>query len=171
MSGIGRRWLQVDSNNCNVPEKQPGAMKSSFWPCLSELIESPGQSTFLRYSEDISRITWWFERRKYKPKVVIQSKNLVNPNQYFVRLFRSQMPRFLTKDAFYLGPLTKSTENRWYAPYAIGCNTLHNTISRICTAAGFRAFKNQSLPLGHISNSSLSSWCELTAHHWKDRSS
>ena len=121
-----------------------------FDPAQVELIESPGQRAYLRYTEDISKNNpGGLKGRKYKPKVVIQHENLDNPDRCFVRLFRlyqSKCPDSRPKDAFYLRPLAKPTENCWYAPRAIGHHTLHNTVSRICTAAGIRGFKtNHSL--------------------------
>ena len=131
-----------------------------------ELIESPGQRAYLRYTEDISKNNpgglkgrkynpryteediskknpGGFKGRKYNPKVIVQHENLDNLDRCFVRLFRlyqSNCPDSQPKDAFYLRPLAKPTENCWYAPRAIGHHTPHNTVSRICTAAGIRGF-------------------------------
>ena len=121
-----------------------------FDPAQVELIESPGKRAYLRYTENISKNNpGGLKGRKYKPKVVIQHENLDNPDRCFVRLFRlyqSKCPDSRPKDAFYLRPLAKPTENCWYAPCAIGHHTLHNTVSRICTAASIRGFKtNHSL--------------------------
>ena len=121
-----------------------------FDPAQVELIESPGQRAYLRYTEDFSKNNPGdLKGRKYKPKVVIQHENLDNPDRCFVRLFRlylSKCPDSRPKDAFYLRPLAKPKGNCWYAPHAIGHHTLHNTVSRICTTAGIRVFKtNHSL--------------------------
>ena len=55
-----------------------------FDPGQVELIERPGQRTYLRYTEDISKNNpGGLKGRKYKPKVVIQQEN---PCRCFVRL-------------------------------------------------------------------------------------
>ena len=171
MSGIGRRWLQVDSNNCNVPW-EAARSNETFILTLLKWVDRKSRTEHIpqvqrRHLEN-NLVVW---RKKIQTKGSNSVQKFSESKSVLFRSYQSKCPDSWPKDAFYLGPLTKSTENCWYAPHAIGCDTLHNTISRVCTATGFRAFINQSLPLGHVSNWSLSSWCELTTHHAKDRSS
>ena len=61
--------------------------------------------------------------RKLKLNIVIHHENPEDPSRCFVRLFKlyqSKCPHSQPKDAFYLQPLKKLTENCWYSPRPIG---------------------------------------------------
>ena len=119
-------------------------------PPQIELVEHPGERAYLQYREDISKNNpGGLKGRKLKPKVVIHHENTDDPSRCFVRLFklyRSKCPTTQPKDAFYLQPLKKPTENCWYSPRPIGHCSLDNTVSRLCKSASIEGYKtNHSL--------------------------
>ena len=91
-----------------------------FVPAQVELVDHPGEKTYLRYTEDISKNNpGGLQGRKNKPKVVTQYENAENPDRCFVRLFRlyqSKCPTSRPSDSFYLQPLKNPTDHCWYAP-------------------------------------------------------
>ena len=64
----------------------------------------------------------------------------------FYELYNSLCPSTRPDDAFYLRPLKNYTATVWYESNAVGKNTLSETVSRLCKAAGFSGFfSNHSL--------------------------
>jgi len=119
-------------------------------PCQIELVEKEGERSYLKYTEDVSKNRpGGLKGRKVKPKVVYHHSNLENPERCFVRLFKKYAqlcPDTPNLNAFYLQPLSKPTENQWYSVKPLGHNTINNTMSRLCKAAGIGGFKtNHSL--------------------------
>ena len=124
--------------------------KLRFDPPQIELVEHAGEWAYLQYREDISKNNpGGIKGRKLKPKVVVHHENTEDPSRCFVRLFklyRSKCPSTQPKDAFYLQPLKKPTENCWFSPRPIGHCSLDNTVSRLCKSAGIEGYKtNHSL--------------------------
>ena len=124
--------------------------KLRFNPPQIELVEHAGERAYLQYREDISKNNpGGLKGRKQKPKVVVHHENTEDPSRCFVRLFKlyqSKCPSTRPKDAFYLQPLKKPTENCWYSPRPIGHCSLDNTVSRLCKSAGIEGYKtNHSL--------------------------
>lgn len=121
-----------------------------FDPCQIELVEQPGQRSYLKYTEDISKNRpGGLKGRKTKPKVVIHHANEENPERCFVQLFKmynSLCPHDRPKDAFYLQPLKNMKPNCWYSSKPIGHNTLEGTVARLCKKAGISGLRtNHSL--------------------------
>ena len=120
------------------------------FPCQIELVETAGQRSFLRYTEDQSKNhQGGLRARKVKHKVVIQHENTEDPKHCFVRLFkryRQLCPANTPSHAFYLQPSRRPTSSCWYSNRPLGHTTLSKTISRICKRAGISGYKtNHSL--------------------------
>lgn len=121
-----------------------------FKPPQIELVKKPGERSFLRYTEDVSKNNpGGLKGRKHKAKVVVHHENLENPNRCFVNLFnlyQQKCPHNRPAHAFYLKPLKKPTDQCWYTILPIGHNTLAGTVARMCAAAGIKGYKtNHSL--------------------------
>ena len=119
-------------------------------PCQIEVIEHPGERSFLRYTEDISKNhPGGLKGRKIKPKVVIQHANIDNAQRCFLRLFklyRSLCPTGAPDHAFYLRPADHPTTNCWYSKIPLGHTKLSKTVVRLCASAGIKGHKtNHSL--------------------------
>ena len=119
-------------------------------PCQIELVEHPGERSFLRYTEDTSKNhQGGLKGRKIQPKVVMHHENLENKQRCFVRLFklyRSLCPTDAPKHAFYLQPARSPTESCWYSTRPLGHTPLGKTVSRLCKSAGITGYKtNHSL--------------------------
>ena len=112
--------------------------------------EHPGERSFLRYTEDVSKNRpGGLKGRNIKPKVVLQHANLENPKRCFVRLFKLYMslcPNNVPADAFYLRPAIHPTATCWYSKQPLGHTKLSKTVARLCSSAGIQGHKtNHSL--------------------------
>ena len=111
-------------------------------PCQIELVERPGERSFLKYTEDVSKNhPGGLKGRALKPKVVIHHSNDKNPERCFVRLFkryRQLCPN--DAEAFYLQPLRKASPHCWYSNIPLGHANLGSTVSRLCKTAGISGF-------------------------------
>ena len=119
-------------------------------PCQIELVETPGQSSYLVYREDTSKNRQGGIRaRNIKPKVVYHHQNTANPQHCFIRLFKKYLslcPSDAPADAFYLQPSRTPTETCWFSRRPLGYHPLSTTVARICKAAGIEGYKtNHSL--------------------------
>ncbi len=119
-------------------------------PLQIELVAHAGERAYLQNREDISKNNpGGLRGRKLKPKVEVHHKNTEDPSRCFVRpykLYQSKCPSTQPKDAFYLQPLKKPTENCWFSPRPIGHCSLDNTVSRFCKSAEIEGYKtNHSL--------------------------
>ena len=104
----------------------------------------------LEYTENFSKNNaGGLAHRKVQPKKVVHHSNTENSSRCLVRLYQKYMshrPPECKTTAFYLTPLKKPKETIWYTQTPIGHNTLNNTISRLCKAAGITGYKtNHSL--------------------------
>jgi hypothetical protein len=99
-------------------------------------------SVYLEYTEKLSKTN----RRGLKdvkvPRKVCRSYERKDmPNRCLVYLYRKYLslcPSDLSNDyAFYLQPLRKPTDIKWFSSVPVGKNTLSGTISRMCKLAGF----------------------------------
>ena len=67
-------------------------------PCQIELVEHPGERSFLNYTEDVSKNhPGGLKGRNIKPKVVYHQSNGQNPEQCFVRLFKKYRGSFVRR--------------------------------------------------------------------------
>ena len=119
-------------------------------PCQIQLIERPGEKSYLKYTEDSSKNRpGGLKGRNIKPKVVIQHENTANPRRCFVRLFKRYIqltPNTKPDHAFYLQPMHTPTSQCWYTNKPLGHHTLRNTVARLCKEAGITGYKtNHSL--------------------------
>ena len=119
-------------------------------PCQIQVVEHPGERSFLRYTEDVSKNRpGGLKGRNIKPKVVLQHANLENPKRCFVRLFKLYMslrPNNVPADAFYLRPAIHPTATCWYSKQPLGHTKLSKTVARLCSSAGIQGHKtNHSL--------------------------
>lgn len=119
-------------------------------PCQIQVIEKPGERSYLLYTEDISKNhPGGIKGRKVKPKVVLHHANNENPSRCFVRLFKmylSLCPVEAPANAFYLTPLKKPKEDCWYSISPVGKNKLAKAVSTMCKTCGIQGFKtNHSL--------------------------
>jgi len=113
-------------------------------PCQIELVEHPGERSFLKYTEDVSKNhPGGLKGRNIKPKVVYHHSNEQNPERCFVRLFkkyRELCPQDTPAHAFYLQPARSPTESCWYSTRPLGDTPLGNTVARMCKAAAIQCF-------------------------------
>ena len=119
-------------------------------PCQIQVVEHPGERSFLRYTEDVSKNhPGGLKGQNIKPKVVLQHANLENPKRCFVRLFKLYMslrPNNVPADAFYLRPAIHPTATCWYSKQPLGHTKLSKTVARLCSSAGIQGHKtNHSL--------------------------
>ena len=115
------------------------------------LVEPPGASAFLVYTENVSNNNpGELKHRKLSAKEVNHHENRECPQWCFVRLFKcyiSHRPANPIKDnAFYLTPIKNPKTNVWYTIVPVGHNTLSTTMQRLCSQAGIS---------GYITNHSL----------------
>lgn len=115
------------------------------------LVEPPGASAFLVYTENVSKNNaGGLKHRKLSTKEVNHHENQECPQRCFVRLFKcyvSHRPANPIKDnAFYLTPIKNPKTNVWYTSVPVGHNTLSTTMRRLCSQAGVS---------GYITNHSL----------------
>ena len=107
-------------------------------PCQIQVIEKPGEKSYLLYTEDISKnCPGGIKGRKVNPKVVH------HPSRCFVRLFKlylSLCPLEAPANAFYLAPLKKPQKDCWYSISPVGRNQLVNEVSNMCKACGIQGF-------------------------------
>ena len=115
-----------------------------------QVVESHGERAFLRYTEDASKNNeGGLKSRKIQPKVAIQHANVDNPDRCPVRIYKKYLslcPGSNPSNAFYLKPLKKPTDDRWYSSVAIGHNVLDSMVRDMCKEAGVVGYKtNHSL--------------------------
>ena len=115
-------------------------------PCQIQLVEKPGERSYLKYTEDISKNRpGGLKGRKYQPKTVIHHENVDNPDRCFVQIFKKYSglcPSDRPDGAFYLTPLKIPKEDCWFSCVPIG----RNKLSTMCKLAGIGGFKtNHSL--------------------------
>jgi hypothetical protein len=61
-------------------------------------------------------------------------------------LYNSRCPPDRSDDNFYLRPLDKYSDDRWFSNVPVGINTLGSVVSKLCARAGFVGFfSNHSL--------------------------
>jgi hypothetical protein len=105
-------------------------------------IHSNDAGRYLQYTEKISKNN----RRGLKEyhverKVVRAYEDLTNTERCIVRIYEkyvSLCPDLIPDGPFYLQPLKKPQQDRWFSTVAVGRNTLYKTVTRICSAAGFK---------------------------------
>ena len=115
-------------------------------PCQIEVIEKPGETPYLKYTEDISKNRpSGLKGRKVKQKVVLHYANTQQQERCFVRIFKKYMellPDSRPHDAFYFQPLKNPTPTTWFTNKPVGHHTLRNTLSRLCKNAGITGYKS-----------------------------
>ena len=88
-------------------------------PCQIEVVENPGERSYLTYTEDISKNRpGGLKGSKLKPKVVRHYDNPQNPDRCFVRLFQlyqQHLPAERKKNSFYFQPLKKPNGDLWFS--------------------------------------------------------
>ena len=119
-------------------------------PCQIDLVERPGERSYLKYTEDVSKNhPGGLKGRKLQPKVVLHHANVENPKRCFVRLFkryRELCPKDAPAHAFYLKPSRTPSPMCWYYKYPLGHVILDKTVNRLCELAGINGYKtNHSL--------------------------
>ncbi len=121
-------------------------------PCQIVVIEKVGQTSYLQYSEDISKNNpGGLKGRKCTPKIIKHFANVENPHKCFVRIFKKYntlCPSNRPLDVFFLKPLSTCTprEDCWFNPVAVGHNTLQKMTKTMCLQGGIEGFKtNHSL--------------------------
>ena len=110
-----------------------------------QVVEKPGQHSYLKYTEDISKNRpGGLKGRKLKPKVVHHYNNPENPERCFVQLFKlyQQLPTNRTRNIFYFQPLKKPCSDQWFSNKPIGHNT--QKVKR----KSFQTFSTQNLNAG-----------------------
>jgi len=126
--------LQGGIDHCNLQHE----------PSQIELFEIPGELTYLKYSEDVSKNhPGVLKGRKLQRKIISHHANLSNPDRCFVRLYKvysSRCPRDRPNNAFYLKPIKDATGDVWFTNQPIGHCTLDTTIKRMCKQAGIPGF-------------------------------
>ena len=94
------------------------------YPCQITLVERPGEKTYLKYVEDVSKNRQGgIKGRSIKPKVVVHHANSTNPQHCFVRLFKlyqQLLPESRPDHAFSLQPLCKPTSTTWFSNKPLG---------------------------------------------------
>ena len=145
-------------------------------PCQIELVEHPGERSFLKYTEDVSKNhPGGLKGHNIKPKVVYHHSNEQNPEWCFVHLFkkyRELCPQDAPAHAFYLQPARSPAEFCWYSTRPLGHTPLGNTVACMCKAAGIQGFKtNNSLRATSCNQQALSVWGPRTVGHGADRPS
>ena len=126
-----------------------GKEHRSLRPGQIELVEVPGKTAFLRYTEDVSKNNaGGLKHRKVQPKSVVHYVNS-DPSRCFVRLYKlycSKCPQDGPENTFYLTPRSKPTDECWYSREPVGHNPLGSTVKRLCEKAGIVGYKtNHSL--------------------------
>ena len=95
-------------------------------PYQIEVVENPGELSYLTYTEDISKNRpGGLKGRKLKQKVVRHYDNPQNPDRCFVRLFQlyqQHLPADRPKNSFYFQPLKKPNGGLWFSNKPIGHN-------------------------------------------------
>ena len=119
-------------------------------PYRIQVIEKPGQRSYLEYVEDMSKNRpGGLKGRKLKPKIVQHHDNPDNPARCFVRLFKlyqSLLPKDRPNSVFYFQPLKTPRPDCWFSNKPIGHNTLDGTVARLCRQAQIQGFRtNHSL--------------------------
>ena len=119
-------------------------------PCQIEVIERPGERSYLKYCEDISKNRpGGLKGRKIQPKTVLHHSNAENPERCFVRLFKQYVvlcPETKPANAFYMQPAANPSEKCWFSNRPIGHSALSKTVARLCKEAGIPGYKtNHSL--------------------------
>ena len=87
--------------------------------------------------------------RKVKPKIVLHHANNENVDRCFVRLFKKYLslrPSECPTNAFYLTPLKKASETKWFTTAPVEKNKLAKAVSNMCKACNIQGYKtNHSL--------------------------
>ena len=93
-------------------------------PCQIQLVEKPGERSYLKYTEDVSKNhPGGLKGLNVTPKEVIHHSNIGCPERCFVRLYKlyhSLCPPNRPKNAYYLQPLRNPKPGCWYAPTPVG---------------------------------------------------
>ena len=115
-----------------------------------KLVEQTDSPSCLVYTENASKNNkGGIAQRKVAPKEVTHYANTDMSQRCLVRLFKEycrHCPPDCKTTAFYLTPLRKPKYTIWFSSTPVGHNTLHNTVKRLCKAAGIEGFKtNHSL--------------------------
>jgi hypothetical protein len=120
------------------------------------LVEEPGQKSYLRYLEDVSKTSQGgLKHRRVKPKDVIHYANVDCPERCHVRLYTKYMelsPKDKRDEALYLQPLRHPKSTLWYSRQAVGANTLARVVKDMCEKAG-------------IPGTSSWSWTDTNLHY------
>ena len=113
-------------------------------PSQLKLIDTPGTTPCLVYSEDVSKTNQGgLQHRKCDQKQVVHYANTENPQRCLIRLYKlyqSKCPKDRPNGAFYLKPLVNPKTPVWYSKQPIGHNTLMNMVRRLCQEAGIEGF-------------------------------
>jgi hypothetical protein len=121
-------------------------------PCQITLHEPPTGSSYLIYTEDVSKTNQGGLTHKHRePKKVIHYENKDNPERCLIKIFKmynSKCPIDRPASALYLKPLKHPKEDVWYQKVAVGHNTLSKVVNQLMASAG--------IP-GHFANHSLRS--------------
>ena len=131
--------------------------------CQIVVIEKVGQTSYLQYTEDISKnnpggLKGW----KCTPKIIKHFANVENPYKCFVRIFKKYntlCPSNRPLDDFYLKPLSTLREDCWFSPVAVGHNTLQKMTKTVSTRWHRRRVQNQSFTSGNSSDPSIQGRC------------
>jgi len=82
---------------------------------------------------------------------VVDANSISNKNRCVGNLYKLYLSKILQnykeESFFYLRPLVKFSDDKWYTDKAIGLNTITKTITKMCILAGLE---------GHFTNHSLS---------------
>ena len=94
-----------------------------------QVVEIHGERLFLRYTGDVSKNNkGGLKFRKFTSKVVIQHTKIENLDRCPVRIHHSLSLESSSTKAFYLKPLKKPTDERWYSCVVISHNVLNSSM-------------------------------------------